>query len=150
LKQFAKTMGLANYSVFNKWKKVWVAGNIKKMHQFIILGQNQVKLLSDRHLCGETVVADVLLTFENWLWSDNFHNAEWISWQWVEMFLKKHSSKIQEARKQARRGNKQPATDWGEHVGKKTRCNLPESPTTAFKGGIHRESNWNDMVISAQ
>jgi len=26
LKKFAKRMGQANYSAFNKWEKVWVAG----------------------------------------------------------------------------------------------------------------------------
>jgi len=30
LKQFAKRMGQANYSVFNKWKKVWMAGFLEK------------------------------------------------------------------------------------------------------------------------
>jgi len=39
-KQFAKRMGQANYSAFNKWKKVWVAGFLKKKHRSIIQGQN--------------------------------------------------------------------------------------------------------------
>jgi len=36
LKQFAKRMGQANYSAFNKWKKVWVAGFLEKKHWSII------------------------------------------------------------------------------------------------------------------
>ena len=40
LKQFAKRMGQANYSAFNKWKKVWVAGFLEKKHWSIIRGQN--------------------------------------------------------------------------------------------------------------
>jgi len=40
LKQFAKRMGQANYSAFNKWQKVWVAGFLEKKHRSIIRGQN--------------------------------------------------------------------------------------------------------------
>ena len=40
LKQFTKRMGQANYSEFNKWKKVWVAGFFGKKHWSIIWGQN--------------------------------------------------------------------------------------------------------------
>jgi len=40
LKQFAKRMGQANYSAFNKWKKVQVAGFLGKKHQSIVLGHN--------------------------------------------------------------------------------------------------------------
>jgi hypothetical protein len=32
LKQFANRMGQATYSVFNKWKTVWVAGLLEKQH----------------------------------------------------------------------------------------------------------------------
>jgi len=32
LKQFAKRMGQPNFSAVNKWKKVWVAGVLKKKH----------------------------------------------------------------------------------------------------------------------
>jgi hypothetical protein len=39
-KQFAKYMVQANYSAFNKWKKVWVAGLFKKKDGSIIWGQN--------------------------------------------------------------------------------------------------------------
>jgi hypothetical protein len=38
LKKFAKTMGQANYSPFNKWKKVWVAESLQKKHPSIIQG----------------------------------------------------------------------------------------------------------------
>jgi len=30
--EFAKRMEQANYSAFNKWKKLWVAGFQEKMH----------------------------------------------------------------------------------------------------------------------
>jgi hypothetical protein len=43
LKQFAKTMGQPNFSTFNKWKKVWVAGFHEKKHGSIIPGQNRLK-----------------------------------------------------------------------------------------------------------
>jgi len=43
LKQFAKWMRQPNFSAFNKWKKVWVAGFFKKKHRFIIPGQNRLK-----------------------------------------------------------------------------------------------------------
>jgi len=36
LKQFAKRMGQPNFSTFNKWKKVWVAGFLEKNHRSII------------------------------------------------------------------------------------------------------------------
>jgi len=61
----------------------------------------------------ETAVADFLATFETSLPLVNFDNAEWICQQWVEMFLKKCASEIQEARKKGRRGNKRPPTDFG-------------------------------------
>jgi len=40
LKQFAKRMGQPNFSTFNKWKKVWVAGFLEKKHRSINRGQN--------------------------------------------------------------------------------------------------------------
>ena len=43
LKQFAKKMGQANYSAFNKWKKIWEAGFWEKKHRSIIRGQNHLK-----------------------------------------------------------------------------------------------------------
>ena len=99
LKQFAKRIGQANYSAFNKRKKVWVAGFLEKKHQSIVRGQNRLKKLRDGPLHWETAVADYLETFECWLPLDNFDNAEWIRRQWVEMFLNKCASKIREARK---------------------------------------------------
>jgi hypothetical protein len=41
-------------------------------------------------------------TFETWLLLENFDNAEWIRRQWVERFLKKCASEVQEARKKGR------------------------------------------------
>jgi len=146
--QFAKRMGQANYSVFNKWKKVWVAGFLEKKHRSIIWGQNQSKQVRDGPLHWETAVADFLATFKTWLPSVNFDNAEWIRRQWVEMFLKKCASKIREARKKGRRGNKRPATDLGQRAGKKARSNLPELPNTTFTVMIHWVSNGKDMVLA--
>ena len=42
LKQFAKRIGQANYSAFNKWKKVWVAGFLEIKHRSIIQEQNRL------------------------------------------------------------------------------------------------------------
>jgi hypothetical protein len=148
LKQFAKRMGQANYSAFNKWKKGWVAGFLEKKHRSIIRGQNRLKQLRDGPLHWETAVADFLETFETWLPLDNFDNAEWIRRQWVEMFLKKCASEIREARKKGRRGNKRPATDLGERASKKARSNLPELPNTTFMVVICRVSNGKDIVLS--
>jgi len=46
LKQFAKWMGHANYSAFNTWEKLWVAGFLEKNHRSIIQGQNRFKHVS--------------------------------------------------------------------------------------------------------
>ena len=42
------------------------------------------------------------------------------------MCLKKCASEVREARKKGRRGNKRPAMDLGERVGKKARGNVPK------------------------
>jgi len=60
-------MGQANYSPFNKWKKVWVAGFLEKKHRSIIQGQNCLKQLQDGPLHWETAVADIVVTIEDWL-----------------------------------------------------------------------------------
>jgi hypothetical protein len=148
LKQFAKRMGQANYSTFNKWKKGWVAGFLEKKHRSIIRGQNRLNQLRDGPLHWETAVADFLETFETWLPLDNFDNAEWIHHQWVERFLKKCASKTREARKKGRRGNMQLATDLGELPSKKARSNPPELPNTTFMVVICRVSNGKDIVLS--
>jgi len=151
LKQFAKRMGQPNFSAFNKWKKVWVAGYLEKKHRSIIRGQNRLKQLRNGPLHWETAVADFLETFETWLLLENFDNAQWIRRQWVEMFLKKCASEVREARKKGRRGNKRPATDLGERAGKKARGNLPELPNTTFMVVIRRVPNGdNDQTSSMQ
>ena len=63
LKQFAKRMGQPNFSAFNKWKKVWVAGFLEKKHQSIIPGQNRWKQMRNGPLRWEMAVADFLDTF---------------------------------------------------------------------------------------
>jgi len=102
LQQLAKRMGRPNCIMFKKWKKVWVAGFFEKKHRFIIQGQNHLELLRDGPLHWETVVADDLQTFESRLPLKNIDNAEWNRRQWVEMFLKKCVSEVQEARKKGR------------------------------------------------
>jgi len=149
LKQFAKRMGQPNFSAFNKWKKVWVAGFLEKKHRSIIRGQNRLKQLRNGPLHWETAVADFLETFETWLPLENFDNAEWIRRQWVEMFLKKCASEVREARKKGRRGNKRPATDLGERAGKKARGNVPELPNTTFMVVIRRVPNGNNDPTSS-
>jgi hypothetical protein len=130
LKQFAKRMGPPNFSAFNMWKKVWVAGVLEMNHRSIIPGHNILKQQRDGPLRWEMVVADFLVTFEKWLPLENFDNATWIRRQWVEIFLKKCASKFRDARTKGRRGNKRSATDLGERVGKKARGNVPELPNT--------------------
>jgi len=58
-----------------------------------------VKQVRDGPLHCETVVADLLETFEDQLLLVNFDNAEWIHWQWVEIGLKKCASTIRKVRK---------------------------------------------------
>ena len=64
LKQFTKRMGQLNFSAFNKWKKVWVAGFLEKKHQSIIPELNRLKQMRNGPLYWEMVVADFLETFE--------------------------------------------------------------------------------------
>jgi len=78
LKQFAKRKGQPNFSAFNKWKKVWVAGLLEKKHRSIIPGQNHLKQQQIGPLHWEMAVADYLETFDKWLPLENFNNAEWI------------------------------------------------------------------------
>jgi hypothetical protein len=40
LKQFANRMGQPNFSLSNKWHKVWMAGCLEKRHRSIMCGQN--------------------------------------------------------------------------------------------------------------
>jgi hypothetical protein len=137
LKQFTKTMGQPNLSAFNKWKKVWVAGFLEKKHRSIIPGQKRLKQLRNGPLRWEMAEADFLETFETWLPLDIIDTAEQILRQWVEMFLKKCASEVQEARKKGRRGNKRPAADLGNSTSKKARGNVSELPNTTFTVVIH-------------
>jgi len=152
LKQFAKRMGQPKLSAFNKGNlKVWVAGFLEMKHRSIIRGQNRLKQLRNGPLHWESAVAEFLETFETWLPLENFHNAEWIRRQRVEMFWKKCASEVREPRKKGRRGNKRPAMDLGERAGKKARDNLPELPNTTFIIVIRRVPNGdNDQTSSMQ
>jgi hypothetical protein len=132
LKQFAKRMGQPNFSVFNKWKKVWVAGFLEKKHRSIIPEQNCLKQMRNGPLRWEIAVADFLETFYTWLPLENFDNAKWIRRQSVEMFLKKCASEVRQLRKKGRQGNNRQAMDLGERAGTKARGNVPEMPNTTF------------------
>ena len=78
-------------------------------------GENSLKLVGDGPLHWEMAVTDFLVTFENWLPSVHFNNAEWIPQQWVEMLLRKCRSESREAKKKGKGGNKRLATNLGEH-----------------------------------
>jgi hypothetical protein len=65
------------------------------------------------------------------------------------MFLKKCASEVREARKEGRRGNKRPATDLGEGVGKKARGNVPELRNSTFMVVIRRVPNGNNDPTSS-
>jgi len=132
LKQSAKMMGQPNFSTFNKWKEIWLAGYLDKKHWSIIRGKNHLKRLWDALLHWETAVADFLGTFKTWLPLEHFDNAEWIRREWVQMLLKICATEVQEARKKGRRGNKWPVMYLGEFLGNKARGNLPELPNTTF------------------
>jgi hypothetical protein len=125
-----------------------VVGFLEKKHRSIIPGQNQLKQVRVRLLYWETAVADFLATFEFWLLLFNLENAEWIRWQWVEIFLKKCESEIRVARKKGWQGNKRPETNLGEHEGPQARSNLPELPNTTFTVMIHWVSHGKDMVLA--
>jgi hypothetical protein len=64
LKQIANRMGQPNISVFNKRKKVWVAGCLGKKHRSMIPGQNRLTQHQNVPLPWEMVVADLVGTFE--------------------------------------------------------------------------------------
>jgi len=134
-------MGQPNFSALNKWKQVWLAGFLQKMHRYCVPGQNYPKQLPDGPLHWETGVADCSVTFKTWLPLENFDNAEWICWQWVEMFLKKCASEVQGARKKGRWGNKWPATDVAPCAGTKVEAKFAELPNTTFMVVIPRELN---------
>jgi len=149
LKQFAKRMGQPNFSAFNKWKKVWVAGFLEKKHWSIILGQDRLKQQRSAPLHWEMAVADFLETFEKWLPLENFDNAEWIRRQRVEMFLNKCATEVREARKKGRQGNKRLATDLGECEDKNVRGTVPVLPNTTFMVVIRQVPNGNNDPTSS-
>jgi hypothetical protein len=60
MKKFAKRIGQPNFTTFNEWKNVWVAGFLEKKHQSIIWAQNRLKQLLDGPLHWKTAVADFL------------------------------------------------------------------------------------------
>jgi len=94
-------------------------------------------------------VWDVLETFEIWLPLEDFDNAEWIWWQWGEMFLKKCPSEIWNARKKGRWGNKRLATDLGQRTGKNATGNVAELPNTTFMDVICPVPNGNNDSTSS-
>jgi len=67
LTKFAKGMRPANYSAFNQWKKLWVAGLMRKKHRSIIWGQNHLEQHRDGPRYMETAVEDCLVKFKRLL-----------------------------------------------------------------------------------
>jgi len=126
-----------------------MAGYQEKKHRFIIWGQNHLKQLLDGPLHWEMVVAEFFETFETWPSFQYFGNAEWIRRQWVEMFLKKCASEVQEVGKKGMWGTKQPAMDLGDHMGNQARGNIPQLPNTTFMVVIRQVPNAkNDQTSS--
>ena len=136
-----------NFSASSKWENIWAAESLKKKHPSVTRRQNRLNVVRNWSLHWERAVADCLATFETWPPLVNFHKAEWIRWQWMDLFLKKRASDILEAGKNGNWGNKRPATDFGDRVGKEARSNLPELPNTIFTVIIHWVSNVKDMVM---
>jgi len=125
-------IGQPNYSMLNKWKKVWVAGFPEKKHWSIIPGQNCLNQLQDEPLHWAMAVAELWKTFENWLCLKCFDHAEWIWRQWVKMFLKTCASEVWEVRKKGSQGNRRTTPDLGERAGHNVRSNVPELGNTTF------------------
>jgi len=148
LRQFAKRMGQANYSVFNKWKKVWVAGFLQKKHRSSICRQNHLKRVWAGPLHWDMAIAHFFETFETRLLLDNIDNAECNRWQCVEIFLKKCASKIQEARKEGMQCNMRPVTDLGRCASYKARSNLLKLPKTTFMVVTHCVLIGTDLVLA--
>ena len=65
------------------------------------------------------------------------------------MLLKKYASEVRKARKKGRRGNKLPATDLGERVGKTARGNVPELPNSTLMVVIRQVPNGNNDPTSS-
>jgi len=138
LEQFAKRMGQPNFSAFNKWKQLWLAGFLEKKHWSIIWWRNRLNQLLDEPLHWEMAVADFLGTFGTWLPLDNFDHAECIWRLWVEMLLKKSASDICEACQKWRRGNKRTAMDSRKCADNNARGNVLELPNTTYMVVIDR------------
>jgi len=58
LRQFAKRMGQPNFTMFDKWKNIWVAGHLEKKYQSIIPELYCFKQQQDGPLHWEMAVAD--------------------------------------------------------------------------------------------
>jgi len=87
LKQFPKMMGQANYSAFNKWNNVWVAGLMEKNHQVIICRQTHLTQIHDGPLHWETAVAGFWpLSRTGWCWLIssllNWFTCRGLRWCW--------------------------------------------------------------------
>jgi len=105
LKQFAKRMGLPNYSLINNWKKVRETGFLETKHLDIIWGQNCMNQLQDEPLHWVTAIEDSWATFKKWLPLEYFNLTEWIQRQWVEMYLTTCTSNIRWLRTKGRWGS---------------------------------------------
>jgi hypothetical protein len=144
-------MGQPNFSTFNKWEKVWVAGFLEKMHWSISQGQYCMKQLRDRPLHCVMVVRNVLQSFKTWRPLETYDNVECIRRQWVKVLLQKSVIEVWEVRKKRSQGNLPPVTELRQRLGKTLTGNLPESPKTTFLVLICQVLNGNnDKTISIQ
>jgi hypothetical protein len=104
--QSAKRIGQANYWAFDMRNQVGVAGILERTLRFIIWLRNGLSPVREQLLDWEAAVAELLLTFDDWLQFDNFDNAKWIHWQWVVIFWKQFICELSELRKRGSIGNK--------------------------------------------
>jgi len=118
LKQYAKRMEQPIYSAFHKQKKELVAGFLQTKHHGIIWGKNIWKQLRNTLLHSAPDINAYFMSFEYWELLNDFHNAEWIWRQWIQIFWKVYTRDIQKWRKKGKRGEKWPAMDLAECIGK--------------------------------
>jgi hypothetical protein len=78
LKKFAKTREQPKFKIFNKLKKLWVAGILQKKHGSMIEKQSHLYQLRDGPQHWVMVVVDCLAIFENLLCLGTCGNTEWI------------------------------------------------------------------------
>jgi hypothetical protein len=74
-------------------------GYLEQNDQSLTRVLNSLIQPSDGALHWETAGANLLMTFQTWMYSEVFDNVKSIHWQLVEMILKACASQIEDARK---------------------------------------------------